>query len=298
MMWERSNHMTDDINMEADRNKKAYDLWPVGHYYSPIPDIDEVRKNEEAIFSLPETIPGIDLNAAGQDQLFDSLARYYPDVPFTEEKTDCMRYYYKNDFYSYGDAVILFCIIRHLKPRRIIEVGSGFSSCVILDTNERFFNNSVSCTFIEPYPDRLLSVIKENDLRSTNLLKNKVQDVDINVFNELSRRDILFIDDSHVSKVNSDVNYIIFNVLPNLKPGVFVHFHDIFYPFEYPKEWIYEGKFWNEAYLLKAFLQYNDAFKIEYFSSYFFRKFFEKANHSMPLLSKNPGGNIWISRTG
>ncbi len=290
--------MTDDINMEADRNKKAYDLWPVGHYYSPIPDIDEVRKNEEAIFSLPETIPGIDLNAAGQDQLFDSLARYYPDVPFTEEKTDCMRYYYKNDFYSYGDAVILFCIIRHLKPRRIIEVGSGFSSCVILDTNERFFNNSVSCTFIEPYPDRLLSVIKENDLRSTNLLKNKVQDVDINVFNELSRRDILFIDDSHVSKVNSDVNYIIFNVLPNLKPGVFVHFHDIFYPFEYPKEWIYEGKFWNEAYLLKAFLQYNDAFKIEYFSSYFFRKFFEKANHSMPLLSKNPGGNIWISRTG
>lgn len=280
----------------ADLRNSAYNLWPPGHYYSPAPDLEQIKKNEQRIFLIPEELPGINLNCTHQKELFEQLVKYYGDMPFKDEKTNGLRYFYKNDFYSYGDAIILACMIRHLKPKRIIEVGSGFSSCVALDINEMFFNNTISCRFIEPFPERFLSLIKKDDLGPDSLIKKNLEDVDLNVFSSLSKGDILFIDGSHVSKVNSDVNYVLFKILPALNPGVFIHFHDIFYPFEYPKEWIYEGKFWNEAYLLRAFLQYNRSFNIEYFATYFYGKFSEKIKTEAPLIANNPGGNLWISK--
>lgn len=273
----------------------AYDLWPPGHYYSPIPNLDELKKNENKIFNSEDLLDGIELNDNSQMTLFNDLKNYYPDLPWTDSKSN-NRYYYQNDFYSYGDAIILHSMIRHLKPKKIIEVGSGFSSAVIMDTNEIFFGNSISCTFIEPFPERFLSLIKEKDLNKITLIQKNLEDVDLNIFSSLSDGDILFIDSSHVSKVNSDVNFIIFKLLPFLNPGVHIHFHDIFYPFEYPKEWIYEGKFWNEAYILRAFLQFNNSFEIEYFSTYFHKKFHDLIMKDMPLIAKNTGGSIWIKR--
>ena len=108
---------------------------------------------------------------------------------------------------------------------------------------------------------------------------------------------ILFIDSTHVSKIGSDVNSLLFDILPKLNRGVYVHFHDVFYPFEYPQEWVYQGLAWNEAYILRAFLQHNDAFKIVFFNTYLELFYREKFENSMPLCLKNPGGSIWLTKT-
>ena len=175
------------------------------------------------------------------------------------------------------------------------EVGSGFSSCLILDTNERFFDNSIDCTFIEPYPDLFKTVLQPDDFQSNTILTSKLEEVPLAQFSQLKQNDILFIDSSHVSKMGSDVNYLIHQILPRLNKGVFIHIHDIPYPFQYPKKWIEEGRGWNEVYILRAFLQFNDAFAIRLFGSYLekmHRPFLEK---SIPKIVSR-GASIWLEK--
>ena len=137
---------------------------PPGDYYSPIPSPEEVRSRHERIFDRAvRSLPGIELNEAAQLQLLDAFSRYYGDLPFTRKQIPENRYYFDNDFYWYGDAITLYSMIRHVEPRRIVEVGSGFSSAVMLDTNARFFRDGIHCTFIEPYVDRLRSLLRESD---------------------------------------------------------------------------------------------------------------------------------------
>lgn len=275
-----------------------YKTWvPPGHFYSPIPDLNQTRNKEDLIWGeVSDTIPGIDLNTEEQLHLLNKFSQYYKEIPFSDNKQPDYRYYFKNKFYSYGDAITLYSMLRYLKPKRIVEAGSGYSSCVILDANEFFFKNSIDCTFIEPFPGTLLSLIKEGDKEAFNLIPYELQDVKEDVFRNLEPNDILFIDSTHVSKINSDVNYIFFEILPTLSKGVYIHYHDIFYPFEYPKEWIYEGRAWNEAYILRAFLQYNNSFRIVFFNTFLLYFYKDILNEKMPLFLKNPGGSIWIKK--
>ncbi|ACK66071.1 conserved hypothetical protein [Rippkaea orientalis PCC 8801] len=272
--------------------------FPPGHFYSPIPSIEEIKQKQDKIFgNFPQTLPGINLNIEEQLDLLKTFKPYYDEQPFTSHKVEGLRYYFENGFYSYSDAIFLYCMIRYTQPQKIIEIGSGYSSCIMLDTNQLFLNNRASCTFIEPYPDRLFSLVKSENNTQFNLIEKPLQDVDIELFQELSANDILFIDSTHVSKVNSDVNYILFDILPSLKSGVFIHFHDIFYPFEYPKDWIIkEKRAWNEDYILRAFLQYNNAFEMKIFNHFlalFYHDFFQS---NMPLCLKNTGGSIWLRK--
>lgn len=272
-------------------------MFPPGHFYSAIPSISEVRQNEERIFQIPDCLPGIDLNEMEQLRLFESFARFYPELPFGAEKRRGLRYYFENSNYGYSDAICLYAMIRHLRPRKIVEVGSGYSSCVMLDTNELFFDNSISCTFIDPNPQLFLSLIGRADEARIELIPTGVQGADSQLFSSLSAGDILFIDSTHVSKAGSDVNHIVFNLLPLLPSGVFIHFHDIFYPFEYPKEWICDlGLSWSESYLLRAFLQYNSAFQIAFFNTYLEHFYEERFAERMPLCLKNRGGSLWLRK--
>jgi predicted O-methyltransferase YrrM len=266
-----------------------------GGYYSPMPSMDEI-KGYDFNCPLPETLPGIDLNDNEQLKLLDSFEPFYIELPFTDEKSEKLRYYYKNGFYSYSDAILLYCMIRHLKPKKIIEVGSGFSSSVTLDTNERFMENSIKCIFIEPYPARLESLLKDNDKENVMIHKKRLQEIPIEIFGELNKNDILFIDSTHVAKFNSDVNYVLHRILPMLESGVYIHFHDVFYPFEYPREWLLEGRAWNEQYMLRAFLEYNTNFKIMLFNTYLEKMYEVKIKNRFPLLYKNTGGSIWIKK--
>ena len=270
---------------------------PEGHFYSPIPDHDEVRRNEERIFRIPEYLPAIDLNVAEQLHTLTALAEYNDEMPFQSEKTEGLRYFLKNPMFGHADAICLYGLLRYLKPKRIIEVGAGYSSCVMLDTNERFFGNSISCTLIEPNPESLLSLLKPADLNRIELLRTPLQEVDPGMFRTLSANDILFIDSSHVSKVGSDVNYLVFEILPELQSGVYVHFHDIFYPFEYPRQWICDlGISWNEAYLLRAFLQYNQSFSIALFINYLDRFHSDQLRAVMPQSIGGGGGSLWLRK--
>jgi len=270
---------------------------PPGHFFSPIPSLDEIRQDESRIFeSVPRDIISVELHESEQLTLLEEIAHYYKEMPFQSHKVEGLRYYFENPAYLYSDAIILHGMIRHLSPKRIIEVGSGFSSCVTLDTNELFFNGSISTTFIEPYPHLLMSLVKEEDKGRIRMLPFRLQDVDVSEFEALGANDILFIDSTHVSKVNSDVNRIFFEILPRLSPGVHIHFHDIFYPFEYPKEWVYEGRAWNEAYMLRTFLQYNTAFRVVLMNTFMERYHESFFQERMPLCLKNTGGSIWIRK--
>lgn len=114
---------------------------PPGHFYSPIPSIEDIKLHEEEIFcNFPKNIEGIDLNQEDQLHLLTKLLEHYKKLPdYKPERQEGLRYYYQNSEYKYSDAILLFCMMMHLKPQRIIEVGSGYSSCLMLDTNELFF---------------------------------------------------------------------------------------------------------------------------------------------------------------
>jgi hypothetical protein len=137
--------------------------------------------------------------------------------------------------------------------------------------------------------------MNDNDIKRSTLIKTEVQLVSLDFFEKLEAGDILFIDSSHVGKTGSDVNFILFEVLPALKSGVIIHFHDVSYPFEYPKEWVYKGRNWNEDYFLRAFLMYNNNFEILLFSDYLYKhhlKAFEKISKNV----NDPGMNLWVMK--
>jgi hypothetical protein len=266
-----------------------------GHFYSPIPSLKELRADRQRVFGeVPREIPGVDLREEQQLQLLRVMQGYYAEQPFASGRSGGMLYSFENDQFGHCDAIMLYGMMRHSQPRRIVEVGSGHTSCVMADTNRLFFNNSIECTFIDPNPQRLRSVLPPST--PATVLEKRVQDVPLNLFTRLQSGDILFIDSAHVAKTGSDVNHIFFNILPILKPGVRVHLHDVVYPFEYPERWVFDGKAWNEAYILRAFLQYNSSFELELFPSFLIKFHRELFMKEMPLCLQNTGGSIWIRR--
>jgi len=271
--------------------------FPAGHFYSPIPDFDDVRRRSGKLFD-PSTrsVPGIDLREAQQLELLEPFALYHRDQPFTDER-GARRYGFDNQAFGHGDALTLHFLMRHLRPRRIIEVGSGWSSGVMLDTDELFLGGRTELTFVEPFPEALHQVVRLADLRRARHLRQPVQDVPLELFRALEPGDVLFIDSTHVSKIGSDVNYLLFEVVPALPPGVLVHVHDIAYPFEYPPDWVLgEGRAWNEAYLLRAFLQFNPAFEILFWGSFLAQFHGPRLARELPIWAKNPGASIWLRR--
>jgi predicted O-methyltransferase YrrM len=271
---------------------------PPGHFYSPIPDIDYVRQNRDDLFdSSTSSVPGIDINAEQQIQLIRQLEPYYSQIPFTDEKREGFRYYFDNHWFARGSAIILYSIMRHFHPKRIVEIGSGYSSAAMLDVNDRFFDGKIAFCFVDPYPDRLLSLMNENDTQTHQIVVDNVQNCPNQLFTDLDKDDIVFIDSSHVAKVGSDVVYLLTNVLPTLKPGVIIHIHDIYWPFEYPEDWILSGRAWNEAYFVKAFLQFNSHFEILLFNAYLAMHHRELMQRHLPLFLPNAGSSLWIRKT-
>lgn len=242
--------------------------FPAGHYHSPLVDKQKVL-SQATLFEKRKTFTGIDLRVESQLSLLNSLAKDYGQLKFPRTQTEGHRYYYDNAFFSYSDAIIYSLIIRQYRPKKIIEVGSGFSSACVLDTLEDIGLNA-RLSLIEPNPERLFSLLSPADKQDLEIeiISSVVQEVSPAFFKSLGSGDILFIDSSHICKAGSDLNYLLHEILPHLRPGVLVHFHDVFHNFEYPKAWIEEGISLNEQYMLRSFLQYNDKFQILLFSNY------------------------------
>jgi hypothetical protein len=281
-------------NLRSRIAKRLYKgSYPPGHFYSPIPDIEYVRKHETSIFNDSPPLD-VDLNEKAQLEFMESSLPAYRQYPFPPEQNGSYRYYSTNDYFNITDSLCLFLIFDRFKPKKIIEVGSGFSSACMLDIYEHHLKYAPQITFIEPYSERLRSLLTPKDLRHSTLVEKMVQDVDKSIFKELHANDILFIDSSHVSKVGSDPNYLLFEVLPLLNKGVIIHFHDICYPFEYPKSWIYDGIYWNETYLLRAFLMNNRSYSILLFNHFLGEKHRAWLSVNMPLFLS--GGSLWLQK--
>ena len=289
------------MSVEEDKSGGKNTTWvEPGHFYSPLvnpsdPHVARVLATFNEL-ELPAGL-GIELNKDRMVAFFNRIAERYPQLPFGPNERPDFSYYYENPRFSYGDAITLGLMMLEFRPKRIVEVGSGYSSCAMIDVNERVLNGTVDLTFVEPYPEILLGLLPEDSRYRQCVQARPVQATSPEIFKQLRENDILFVDSTHVSKMASDVNHLIFNVFPSLHPGVLIHVHDIFYPFEYPPWWILdENRSWNEAYLLRAFLQFNDAFEIIFFNHFAVRKFPEELLRRTPLFLKNGGGSIWLRR--
>ena len=270
--------------------------FPAGHYYSPIPDRNEVLTYINSRKPLEMQLPDIDINKDGQLRLLNEYSEFYKELPFPDEQKSDFRYFFNNKYFSYSDAIFLYSFLRKHKPKRIIEIGSGFSSAVILDTVDRFFSYRPEITFIEPYPDRLKSLLRSDDEGRVRIIDKKLQEISSGLFESLESGDFLFIDSSHIVKCGSDLQLLIFDIFPLLPSGVFVHFHDVFYPFDYPSEWLKKGRYWNENYFLRAFLAHNCEWRIYFFNTYATFAFSDFIKEKMPLCLKNSGGSLYIQR--
>jgi predicted O-methyltransferase YrrM len=281
--------------------RAVYETWvPPGHFYSPYPDLAEYDRRAAGLRDPSRELVGIDLHEADQLALVGVVADLLDDdldlAEHDADRGDGRRYWLDNPAYSYGDGVVLHGLLRHLRPKRIAEVGSGYSSALILDTVDGWLPGT-EVTFVEPYPELVEGLLHPGDADRVTIHRSAVQDVAAEVFEALGPGDVLFVDSTHVAKAGSDVNHLVFEVLPRLPPGVWVHLHDIFFPFEYPDAWVREGRAWDEAYLLRAFLSYNDAFAVRWFQDFLWTRHRDAVGR-LPWVAQNPGANLWLERVG
>ena len=279
--------------------REVYETWvPPGHFYSPFPDLDDYARRVADLRDPHHDVVGIDLRESEQLALVEAIGTLVADIAFPEQPDPDggTRYWFDNPAYAYGDGTVLHGMLRHLRPRRIVEVGSGYSSAMILDTMDGWLGGT-ELTLIEPHPELVRGVLRPEDEARVAIHEVAVQDVSLHVFDRLEQGDVLFVDSTHVVKAGSDVNHLVFEVLPRLRAGVWIHLHDVFFPFEYPEAWVREGRAWHEAYLVRAFLAFNGTFEIRWFQDFLWSRHRELLER-IPWVAHNPGANLWLEKVG
>lgn len=271
---------------------------PKGHYYSPVHSVDDLKSYKKVAGmskrKFADTIPGFSEKRILKE--FNGIKPYFKEFDYPENDDGSRRFFSKNGSYPTFDALVLHSMIRKNTPKRIIEIGSGFSSAVMMEVNEKYFDNKIEITFIEPHTQTLYQRMFKGDKTRYKVIPKGVQGVPLDVFKQLKKDDILFIDSTHVSKFNSDVNYELFDILPELNNGVIVHFHDIFDGFEYPLEWLKIGWAWNEDYMLRAYLANNNGFEILLMNNYLSNHYQELLEKSYPGQGTLLGGSLWVRK--
>lgn len=281
--------------------KHGFHVTPV-HFYQPIPDTQSLP---ETLWERPSDLAGIDMNDAIQlDLLRNHFPRFrdeYEQLP-SKPTGGAIGFHLNNRLFDGTDALVAYCMVRKFQPRLIMEIGSGMSSLLLAEAANG--NGSSNLVCIDPFP---LEFIRRGFPGLRSLIEKKVQDIDLEFFSQLEAGDVLFIDSSHTVKIGGDVNYLFLEVLPRLKPGVLIHVHDIFLPFDYRRDWVMDDlRFWAEQYLLQAFLTFNSEFEVLMASHYLAHKYREDLKAAFPNLENltpaipNPvkwdGGSFWMRR--
>jgi predicted O-methyltransferase YrrM len=275
--------------------QRGWHLQP-NHYYWPLNDVRFLREHEHLWHNRPLP-PGIDWDLDGQVAFARELASVYHELDDVEREGSRNalgggRLTFDNGSFSGADACAYYGVVRTRQPRRVVEIGGGWSTIFLahaLARNEQ----PAAVTLIEPEPDaRLLARLP----RDWDVQKSLLQFADLAAFERLEAGDVCFYDGSHVARTGSDVNWFFFEVLPRLAPGVLIHVHDIYWPDDYHDQWIYgDGISWNEQYLLQAFLMHNQAYRVRL------------ANHLLRRLREDDvrdiypawadGGSVWLEKT-
>ena len=285
---------------------KSFSMWEAigihvtpNHFESPIPD---TRCLTQETWRKRSSLTGIDMREGEQIKLLETFAHSYKAdyERFPRLKTaHSHEYYVDNGFFEAVDGEMLYCMIRHFKPKRVYEVGCGNSTLLAaqaLMDNQKTGDPPGQLVAFEPFPNRNL---REGFPNLSRVVVSKVEDVPLTVFQELEENDILFLDSSHVVRIAGDVQYEFLEILPNLKPGVIVHVHDIFLPAEYPKKLVMQQRrFFSEQYLLQAFLTFNCRFQVMWAGSFMHLShpdLLERAFASYSRASRWPG-SFWMRK--
>ncbi|HTY63513.1 MAG TPA: class I SAM-dependent methyltransferase [Acidobacteriota bacterium] len=250
------------------------------HYYEPQFDYRELKMP----LCRERTLPGIDWNVAEQIRMLDAFSFAHELAELPQKKAGALDYDLQNVFFGSGDAEYWYQLIRLMKPQRIFEVGSGNSTLIAMKAirKNREENPGYVCKHlcIEPYERPWL------EDSGAPVIRRKVEDLGVEFFSELQEKDVLFIDSSHVIRPQGDVLFEYLELLPILKQGVIVHFHDIFSPRDYPESFLVNDvRFWNEQYLLEATLSQNDNWKVIGALNYLHHNYHEKLKSVAPFVA-------------
>jgi predicted O-methyltransferase YrrM len=266
------------------------------HYYEPLFNPAELQVSK---LSEPRQLPAIDWNDANQLDLLSKLEPFASEFAEVSQSLNVTGTYFRNNSrFGAGDAEYWYCIIRHLKPKRIVEVGSGFSTMLAARAllSNHMEDTSYTCTHIciEPYEAPWL------ESANVEVVRHRLQDVDPKLFASLDVDDILFIDSSHIIRPQGDVVTTMLQILPRLNPGVVVHIHDIFSPRDYPKKWVVdEVRLWNEQYMVEAFLSHNQDWQVVGALNYLRHQYCSAISKSLgrSLNNGSEPGSLYLQRS-
>lgn len=273
---------------------KKIGVYPIkDHFYEPLFKDSRLKKP----LNQKRFLPGIKLREKKQLKFLEKLtfSDELINLEWDKPKNDNYDFYLGNGVFESGDAEFLYQIIRHFKPNKIIEIGSGFSTRIAskaLKVNNVCNNAKHEHICIEPYLHPWLEKI------NITLIKNLVEECDLNIFKELNENDLLFIDSSHIIRPQGDVLFEYLEILPSLKKGVIVHIHDILTPRDYPDRWIRQGvKFWNEQYLLEALISDSDKYEVLASLNHLKHEYYPQLKKICPYLTKDrEPGSFYIRK--
>jgi predicted O-methyltransferase YrrM len=276
--------------------KAGYHVTP-NHFFFPIPNSEALT---DGLWEKESELVGVNMNPTAQLRLLKEVFPKYADEAVYPKKQNgnAAEFYLENGSFGPIDAEVLHCMIRHFKPKKIVEIGAGYSTLVSARAcmlNKEKDGAETRLVAIEPYPNETL---KQGFPGLTQLIEKPLEQVPLSMFTGLSENDFVFIDSTHVLKIGGDVKYLYLEVLPRLAGGVLVHSHDIFFPAEYPKQWVRENHwFWTEQYLLQAFLAFNCEFEVVWASQYMTRRYPKEAAATFTSFGAGVSpGSLWIKR--
>ena len=261
----------------------------INHYNEPLFDDSQLKIS----LSEKRELPGINFKMEEQLELLKSLIYKEDFIAFVESeanRTTPDSFQIDNGSYESGDSDFLFQFIRHTKPKKVVEIGSGWSTKVARKALE--INKEMGCfesrhICIEPYMQPWLEQFK-----GIELIREKIEECDFDFVEELGPGDLLFIDSSHIIRPQGDIVMEYLNIIPKLKKGVYVHVHDIFTPYDYPDEVIRENVlFWNEQYILEATLGNQSRYKVIASLNLLKNEFFDELKEVCPYIetTRQPG---------
>jgi hypothetical protein len=271
-------------------------IFPIrDHYYEPLFNTQKLKTS----LRKDRSLPGINWDLQGQKAFAKKFNFNSEIIDILNQQGSELKYSFENDTYRAGDSEFLYNMIRLLKPKKLIEIGSGNSTLMAIEAlrrNEKE-NPADRCEHIciEPFERPWLEKL------NIKLVRQLVENTDKNIFKQLQANDILFIDSSHMIRPQGDVLFEYLEILPILNPGVYVHVHDIFSPKDYLDQWLEtDMKMWNEQYLLEAFLSHNSAFKIVGALNYLKYNGLAELSACCPVFAKDPEsyepGSFWLQR--
>ena len=260
------------------------------HYYEP-----QIRYSKQFDAKLKRPLP-LDFDIPSQLQSLESFLYTEEIRGFSKKYISGNTFYLDNGSFGPGDAELYYLLIRNTRPKKIIEIGSGFSTLLavkaITKNSEEGFITELTC--IEPYEKSWL-----DQLPGITVIRERVEKMNLSLFHSLQENDILFIDSSHIIRPENDVLFIYMQLLPSLNAGVRIHIHDIFSPRHYRADWLTKMyRFWNEQYLLEAFLYNNSAFRILYSLNYLKNDFYAETRHTlMHITADDEPSSFWLQKT-